>query len=113
MPAKDVTVTGGYTINKYTLTYTVDGTVYKTSELEYVFSALQGVPGIESVSGLGLMIGIKTVKPAKEVVTACMERGVLCLTAKDKVRLLPALNIPMETLKKAIAVLKSVCSEGL
>ena len=35
MPAKDVTVTGVYTINKYTLTYTVDGTVYKTSELEY------------------------------------------------------------------------------
>ena len=35
MPAKDVTVTGGYAINKYTLTYTVDGTVYKTSELEY------------------------------------------------------------------------------
>ncbi len=79
---------------------------------DYVFSALQGAPGIESVSGLGLMIGIKTVKPAKEVVTACMERGVLCLTAKDKVRLLPALNIPMETLQKAVEVLKSVCEEG-
>ena len=48
---------------------------------EYVFSALQGAEGIESVTGLGLMIGIKTVKPAKEVVTACMELGVLCLTA--------------------------------
>jgi len=35
MPAKDITVTGTYTINKYTLTYMVDGTVYKTSELEY------------------------------------------------------------------------------
>ena len=78
---------------------------------EYVFSALSGASGIESVSGMGLMIGIKTVKPAKEVLTACMERGVLCLTAKDKLRLLPALNIPIEDLKKAIDVIKSVCAE--
>ncbi|MBQ8620924.1 MAG: aspartate aminotransferase family protein [Oscillospiraceae bacterium] len=78
---------------------------------EYVFSALEGAAGIESVSGMGLMIGIKTVKPAKEVVLACMERGVLCLTAKDKVRLLPALNIPMEQLKQAIEVIKTVCKE--
>ena len=79
----------------------------------YVFASLYQAPGIESVSGLGLMIGIKTVKPAKEVVAACMERGVLCLTAKDKVRLLPALNIPMADLEKAIEVIKSVCKEGL
>ena len=76
---------------------------------EYVFTALQGADGVESVSGMGLMIGIKTAKPAKEVVTACMEQGVLCLTAKDKVRLLPALNIPMETLQKAINILKENC----
>ncbi len=76
---------------------------------EYVFSALQGAEGIEAVSGMGLMIGIKTVKPAKEIVMACMEQGVLCLTAKDKVRLLPALNIPMETLEKAIEILKANC----
>ena len=35
MPAKDVTVTGTFTINKYKLTYTVDGTEYKTYEVEY------------------------------------------------------------------------------
>jgi len=77
---------------------------------EYVFDALKGAPGIESVSGMGLMIGLKTVKPAKEVVAACMDRGVLCLTAKDKVRLLPALNIPMADVEKAIGVIKAVCS---
>ena len=76
---------------------------------EYIFSALQGAEGVESVSGMGLMIGIKTAKPAKEVVTGCMEQGVLCLTAKDKVRLLPALNIPMDVLKKAINILKENC----
>lgn len=80
---------------------------------EYVFASLEGAKGVESVAGMGLMIGIKTVKPAKEVVTACMEKGVLCLTAKDKVRLLPALNIPMEVLKTAIDTIKTVCAEGL
>ena len=58
---------------------------------------------------MGLMIGIRTKKPAKDVVAACMEKGVLCLTAKDKVRLLPALNIPMELLEKAVAVIGEAC----
>ena len=75
----------------------------------YVFTALEGAEGIEAVTGKGLMIGIKTVKSAKEVVAACMEHGVLCLTAKDKVRLLPALNIPMELLQKAVAVILEAC----
>ena len=77
----------------------------------YIFASLYNAPGVESVTGLGLMIGIKSVKPAKEVVAKCMERGVLCLTAKDKVRLLPALNIPMDDLCRAIDVLKEVCAE--
>lgn len=79
----------------------------------YIFSAFQGAKGVESITGMGLMIGIKTVKSAREVVMACMERGVLCLTAKDKVRLLPALNIPMEQLKQAVEVIKSVCGEDM
>lgn len=80
---------------------------------DYVFSALQGAEGIQSVTGLGLMIGIKTDYAAKDVVMACMEKGVLCLTAKDKVRLLPPLNIPMEQLEKAVEVIKTVCKEGV
>ena len=76
---------------------------------QYVFSELANAEGVEAVSGMGLMIGIKTVKPAKDVVAACMEQGVLCLTAKDKVRLLPALNIPMELLEKAVAIIKEAC----
>ena len=74
------------------------------------FAALQGAPGVERVSGMGLMIGIKPVKPASDVVKACMENGVLCLTAKDKVRLLPALNIPEDILMKAIEVIKGACA---
>ena len=77
---------------------------------DYVFSALGGASGIEAVSGMGLMIGIKTVKTAAEVVKTAMQNGVLCLTAKDKVRLLPALNIPFEDLKKAIEIIKEAAA---
>ena len=77
----------------------------------YVMASLCGAPGIEGVSGLGLMIGIKTTVPAADVVKACLEKGVLCLTAKDKVRLLPALNIPMEDLEYAIETIKAVAAE--
>ena len=77
----------------------------------YIMAALLGAAGIESISGLGLMIGIKTTAPAGDVVRECMNRGVLCLTAKDKVRLLPALNIPMEDLEYAIETIKAVAAE--
>ena len=76
----------------------------------YIFGEFEGADGVESVSGLGLMIGIKTVKSASEVVKTAMENGVLCLTAKDKVRLLPALNIPMNVLEKAVKIIKSACA---
>ena len=80
-----------------------------TRKSTLIRSLLEGAPGIESVTGLGLMIGIKTVKPAAEVLAACRENGVLCLTAKDKVRLLPALNIPDDLLIKAAEVIKAAC----
>ena len=78
---------------------------------KYIFQELSGAKGVESVSGMGLMIGVKPVKPTPEVVAKCREKGVLVLTAKDKLRLLPPLNIPFEQLKQAVAVLKSVCGE--
>lgn len=78
---------------------------------DYIHRTLQGAKGIRSVTGMGLMVGILPEKPASEVVQKCVGAGVLCLTAKDKVRLLPALNIPMETLAKALDIIKKVCAE--
>lgn len=72
----------------------------------YIVSALQGAAGVQSVTGKGLMLGILPERPAAEVLARCLERGVLCLSAKQKVRLLPALNIPMDTLQIAIERLK-------
>jgi acetylornithine/N-succinyldiaminopimelate aminotransferase len=77
---------------------------------QYIKDELKKAAGVEDVVGLGLMIGIKTSKPASEVVKKCMENGVLCLTAKDKVRLLPALNIPQELLAKAVEIIKEACA---
>lgn len=78
---------------------------------QYVFDELSDAKGIVSVTGLGLMIGIKTVKPVKEIIDACRSKGVLCLSAKDKLRILPALNIPMDVLKKAVETIKEVAGE--
>lgn len=78
---------------------------------ELVRSMLSGAEGIESVSGMGLMIGLKTKKTAAEVCAQCLKRGVLVLTAKDRVRLLPPLNIETELLIKAVKIIKEVCAE--
>lgn len=78
---------------------------------EYIFNELSSAKGIKSVSGLGLMIGIETERPASDVINECMDKGVLVIKAKQKVRLLPALNIDMDLLKQAIEVIKEVCAK--
>ena len=69
---------------------------------EYIVSRLSGVKGVKGVSGRGLMLGIECEKPAKDVIAAAMKKGVLVLSAKTKVRLLPPLNIPFELLEMAM-----------
>ena len=72
----------------------------------YIREQLEGAPGVKSVTGMGLMIGIEPERAASDIVAGCIEKGVLVLTAKTKVRLLPALNIPMDQLARGIRVLK-------
>ena len=74
---------------------------------EYIINELKDAEGVKSVSGLGLMLGIETERDAGEIIKECMEKGVLPIKAKSKVRLLPALNIPMDALKKAVSVIKA------
>ncbi len=73
---------------------------------EYIFSEMQNAKGVKSVSGMGLMIGIDVEKDASKVIADCMQEGVLVIKAKNKLRLLPALNIPWELLKKAVKIIK-------
>ncbi len=79
----------------------------------YIKKELLGAKGVKSVSGLGLMLGVETEADAKSVALKCLEKGLLVLTAKTKVRLLPALNIPFETLERGVEILKQVLSEEI
>jgi acetylornithine/N-succinyldiaminopimelate aminotransferase len=71
-----------------------------------------GVPGILEVSGMGLMLGLRTVRPAGEVIEDCRSRGVICIPAKNRVRLLPPLNIPKDLLMQAAQVICECCGEA-
>ncbi|MBQ4324498.1 MAG: acetylornithine/succinylornithine family transaminase, partial [Clostridia bacterium] len=77
----------------------------------YIREELTDAPGILSVSGMGLMLGIETVADAGAVIAACREKGVLVIRAKNKVRLLPPLNIEVGLLKRAVAVIREVCKD--
>jgi len=76
---------------------------------DYIFKSLEGAKGIKGVSGLGLMIGIETEADVNAVLSECIRRGILPIKAKNKLRLLPALNIPMELLARSVEIIKAVC----
>ncbi len=78
---------------------------------DYIVRELRGAKGIKNVSGMGLMLGFETEKPAREFAERALARGVLVTTAKQKIRLLPALNIPMDLLEKAVQILKDCAAE--
>lgn len=78
---------------------------------DYIFERLNNADGVKNVSGMGLMLGIETEKDASEVIKTCQNNGVLVIKAKNKVRLLPALNIPWDLLEKAIDILVDACKE--
>ncbi len=75
---------------------------------EFIINSLVGKPGIKGVSGMGLMLGIELERDVNEVLAECIARGVLPIKAKNKLRLLPALNIPMADLEYAIKVILEV-----
>ncbi len=78
----------------------------------YLINRFSKAKGIKSVSGMGLMLGLETERPAADVIADCRANGVLVLKAKDKVRLLPPLNIPMELLEKAADVICNAVKEN-
>lgn len=77
---------------------------------QYIIDYLTGAKGVISISGMGLMLGIETERDASEIIAECMEKGVLVIKAKNKLRLLPALNIPDAQLEKALQIIKDCCA---
>lgn len=75
---------------------------------KYLFDEIKKIKGVKSVSGMGLMIGVETEKSAKDVADECLEKGLLVLTAKTKVRMLPPLNITKDEMERGLKIFKEV-----
>lgn len=79
---------------------------------EFIKTELNKCSEVESVSGMGLMIGIALKsKKASDVVKTALERGLLLLTAKEKVRLLPPLTVSYDELKDGLNILQEILEE--
>lgn len=78
---------------------------------EYLKEKILNIKGVKSVSGIGFMLGIETEKDASFIAAKCLEKGLLVLTAKTKVRLLPPLNITYEEIDEGLSILKGVIEE--
>lgn len=75
-------------------------------------SEIEKMNGVSQVTGLGMMIGVSLKeKPAKEVVIKAMELGLITLTAKERIRLLPPLNITYDELNEGLAILEKAINE--
>jgi acetylornithine/N-succinyldiaminopimelate aminotransferase len=76
---------------------------------KYIINGLNKINGVKEISGMGLMLGILTDKNALDIANECLKNGLLVLTAhKNKVRLLPALNISYDEIDEGLKILKEV-----
>ncbi len=75
---------------------------------EYFKSKLLEIEQVKSVDGRGLMLGVLTQKDSKQVIAEAREKGLLILSAKNKLRLLPALSITKEQIDKAVMILEEI-----
>ena len=79
-----------------------------TEKSNYIINRLKAMPKVKSVSGLGFMLGVEIDGDAKEVVNKCIEKGLIVLTAKTKIRFLPALNISYDEIDAGLDIFESV-----
>ncbi len=76
---------------------------------EYIRNKLSEIDEVDSVSGIGLMIGIKLkTKKAADIAKESLDKGLLVLTAKDKLRFLPPLTITYDEIDEGMDILKSI-----
>ncbi len=78
---------------------------------KYITEEIKKFKNVSAVSGMGLMIGVQTNKNAKEIVQKCIQKGLFVLTAHERVRLLPPLNISDAEIEKGLKILKEVIEE--
>lgn len=95
----------------YSILERLDGDFLKEvrEKHDYIVKELENSDGVVGVTGLGLMLGVETEKDVNDVLDLCRNGGVLPIKAKNKLRLLPPLNISFDDLKKAVEVIKNAC----
>ena len=75
---------------------------------QHMRNRIMKMEGVESVSGMGLMLGVAPKKhDAKTIVKSALESGLIVLTAKEKIRLLPPLNITFEEMDEGLKILEA------
>ena len=77
----------------------------------YFKEKLEKIKGVKSVRQQGLMIGVEVEGNAGDIAKKCTENGLLVITAKTLLRMLPPLNIKYEEIDEALAILKKVMEE--
>lgn len=77
----------------------------------YFKEKIEKIKGVKSVRQQGLMIGIEVEGNAGDIAKKCTENGLLVITAKTLLRMLPPLNIKYEEIDEALAILKKVMEE--
>ncbi len=107
---------GGNPISAAAALYTVNSIDDKilaevSAKGEHIKKRLLAMKNVNAVDGLGMMIGVD-ISPliASDIVKAGIEKGILLLTAKDKLRMLPPLNISIETIDKGLDIVEELLS---
>lgn len=70
------------------------------------------MPHVTGVSGLGMMLGISLDIEAKPIIQKALENGLMVLSAKEKIRLLPPLNITQAQMEQGLTILETVLSQS-
>lgn len=74
----------------------------------YLRAKLKNFEGVTEVTGLGMMIGLEIEKDSKQVAKACLEKGLLVLTAHRRLRLVPPLTITKTEMDEGLSILREV-----
>ena len=78
---------------------------------DYLEQQLRTIPAVKNVRRMGLMVGIEIEQDAHDVAVKCVQNGLLIITAKDVLRMLPPLTITKENIDEAITILKNTLEE--
>lgn len=75
---------------------------------EYMRAKLRGMDGVKEVTGLGLMIGISVNSNAHALMEKCLQKGLLILTAHERLRIVPPLTITKREMDEGLTILSEV-----